>query len=63
MSTDTKSPGQLAYEEDVRRCPNYHDGAPRISWNQLYDHEKASWHKDATPRDFKHLSKNSEAAT
>lgn len=30
-----KTPGQLAYEEDVRDQPLHHDGAPRPSWGQL----------------------------
>ena len=49
------SPGQIAYEEDVRRRPHYHprvDGTvvPRLPWTQLGAMEKWSWEKNPTPR-------------
>ncbi len=46
-----KSPGQLAFEEDCRRLPRYHDGTPRRTWKQLCDYEQDTWHRNPTPRD------------
>lgn len=45
-----KTPGQIAYEEDVRRKPTYQDGGKRPSWNQLDDAKKATWEKNPTAR-------------
>lgn len=45
-----KSPGQLAYEEDVRRRPAYHDGAPRHAWAQLDAIARWSWDRNPTQR-------------
>lgn len=53
MSEAAKPPGQRAYEEDVRRCPNYHDGAARHTWAQLDAICKWSWERDPTPREHK----------
>ena len=50
----SKTPGQIAYEEDVRRCPEYHDGMKRPAWGKLHDVSKMSWERDPTPREFKH---------
>lgn len=50
------TPGQLAYEEDLRRCPNYHDGTPRKTWDQL-TFERQSWQRNPTPRDYIALHK------
>lgn len=47
------TPGEAAYIEDVRRCPNYHDGQPRKAWSQLAPLARASWEKNPTPRTFK----------
>ena len=45
-----KTPGQIAYEEDVRRHPFYHDGTSRKSWNELGEIEQLTWHRNPTPR-------------
>ena len=47
-----KTPGQLAYEEDVRRKPKYHDGGTRKMWNELTFIEQQSWEKNPTPRNW-----------
>lgn len=51
------TPGQQAYEEDVRRQPNYHprvDGTvlPRVPWSELSAIAKWSWEKNPTPREW-----------
>lgn len=53
----SKSPGQIAYEEDVRRKPKYHpryDGTvlPRVPWGELGAIERWSWEKNPTPRNW-----------
>ena len=52
-----KTPGQLAYEEDLRRCPSYPDGTPRPGWDDLTSRYgeivRKSWEKDPTPRTYK----------
>jgi hypothetical protein len=48
----TKTPAQLAYEEDVRRRPTYDNGVPRCTWDQLPDIAQWSWEKNPTPRDW-----------
>jgi hypothetical protein len=45
-----KTPGQLAYEEDVRREPKYDDGTPRITWAQLGALKRESWERNPTVR-------------
>lgn len=47
-----QTPGELAYNEDVRRRPYYDGGTPRRSWAQLDDHAKQSWERDPTPREW-----------
>lgn len=42
--------GQRAYEEDVRREPNYPNGSPRVPWMQLEPLAQWSWERDPTPR-------------
>ena len=42
--------GQLAYEEDCRREPNYASGKPRPSWDQLDQLARQSWNVFPTPR-------------
>jgi len=49
------TPGQLAYQEDVRRCPQYHDGTPRKAWSQLCEVAKWSWERNPVPRNFARL--------
>ena len=51
--THNPTPGEFAYNEDVRRRPTYDKGAPRRSWAQLDDHAKASWERNPTPREWK----------
>ena len=41
--------GKQAYEEDVRRKPNYHDGSPRKRWDQLAPEVQNTWNKNPTP--------------
>ena len=48
-----KSPGQVAYEEDVRRRPTYDDGGKRPAWHQLDNVMQESWDRNPTPRDWK----------
>lgn len=45
-----KSPGQLAYEEDVRRRPRYPDGKPRDTWDQIDPIARWSWNRNPTQR-------------
>ena len=48
-----KSPGQIAYETDLARCPVYHDGTPRPSWARLariFPEALATWERNPTPR-------------
>ena len=55
-----KTPGQLAYEDDVRRQQTYDNGRDRPTWNQLdsiYSPSAAaairnSWECNPTPREF-----------
>jgi hypothetical protein len=42
--------GQLAYEEDCRREPNYANGRPRPAWDQLDHVARQSWNLFPTPR-------------
>ena len=35
--------GKRAYEEDVKRRPNYHDGTPRKQWDELGTLEQSTW--------------------
>lgn len=44
---------KVAYAEDVRRCPLYHDGEPRKTWDQLTEVEQHTWKMNPTPRTFK----------
>jgi len=50
--THNPTPGEFAYSEDVRRCPNYHTGERRPTWAQLDYHAKVSWERNPTPRDW-----------
>lgn len=50
------TPGQLAYEEDLRREPFYpsvpgvYEGRPRRTWDQLSEVERWSWERNPTVR-------------
>ena len=46
----SKTPGQIAYEQDVANSPNYPDGSPRRTWAQQVDSVKFSWEKNPHPR-------------
>lgn len=45
-----KSPGQIAYETELQAWPFYHDGAPRVAWDQLCAFARWSWERNPTPR-------------
>lgn len=38
-----KTPGELAYERDVQETPNYRNGQPRASWEDIGDIARQSW--------------------
>jgi hypothetical protein len=55
MAERKKTPGQIAYEEDIVRQPCYLprvDGSrlPRLPWGELGAIERWSWEKNPTPR-------------
>lgn len=57
MTIETiKTPGQLAYEEELRRCPNYPDGSPRPAWDDLTSRYgewlRKAWEMNPTPRTY-----------
>jgi hypothetical protein len=52
MRNPTVTPGEAAYNEDVRRRPTYDKGAPRPTWAQLDAWVKQSWERDPTPREW-----------
>lgn len=35
--------GRVRYEDDCMKQPNYHDGKPRKTWEQLGKVERYSW--------------------
>lgn len=43
--------GREAYEEDVRRCPRYDDGSPRLPWDALPEIAQWSWNRSPTARE------------
>lgn len=45
-------PGELAYLEDCRRKPLYHDKTPRVPWSALCEAVRNSWRRNPTPRDW-----------
>lgn len=51
MSEDIQNEqaGRAAYQADVMKWPNYNDGAPRKTWEQLGDVERWSWCRNPTP--------------
>lgn len=51
--------GRLAYEADLKRNPNYHNGTPRPSWDAIGEVAKWSWSRG--PRYFA-MSECGEAA-
>ncbi len=50
MRVESVTPGQLAYEADVRARPLYHDGTPRRTWHELGTVERWSWERNPTDR-------------
>jgi hypothetical protein len=42
-----------AYEEDVRRCPEYWGGGARKSWDELPEFVKDTWRRNPTPRPYR----------
>lgn len=48
--TKNKSPGQIAYEQELQIVPNYHDGTKRPPWSKLCDVAKWSWERNPKPR-------------
>ncbi len=61
-----KTPGQLAYEEDCRRCPRHDDGSARPTWDGLsavYVETTAqairgTWERNPTPRQWQTSNQN-----
>lgn len=47
--TNRKTPGQLAYEADVRIQPLYHDGTARRGWETLCPAMRGTWERNPTP--------------
>jgi hypothetical protein len=47
---DEPATGRAAYEADVRRRPNYSDGAPRPGWDDIGEVARWSWNRNPTPR-------------
>ena len=47
-----KTAGQVAYEQDCNRCPNYHTGTPRKAWHELDRPEQMTWERNPTPRNY-----------
>jgi hypothetical protein len=45
-----KTQGQLDYEEDVRNTPNYPNGTPRATWEQLGALSRYSWDRKYNDR-------------
>ncbi len=35
----------MAYEADMKARPNYHDGTPRKTWDQLCEVAQWSWNR------------------
>ncbi|MGP1715574.1 MAG: hypothetical protein ACTS9Y_00210 [Methylophilus sp.] len=52
QAEQTKTPGQQAYEKDVRIIPLYPDGQHRKTWGELDDGIKRSWEINPKPRDY-----------
>ena len=48
----TQTPGELAYIEDCRRLPFYHDGTPRGPWATLGKVSQWSWERDPVAREW-----------
>lgn len=46
----SKTPGQIAYEQELEVAPEYWHGAKRKTWWQLSEVARDSWERDPTPR-------------
>ena len=57
-----KTPGERAYEEDVRRHPQYDDGGPRVPWSDLLQIARETWESNPVPRDDAYWRKINEQA-
>jgi hypothetical protein len=57
-----KSPGRIAYEQDVATCPNYDNGTRRASWSSLPDFVRGSWERNPTPRSYRSDGSHPNAA-
>jgi hypothetical protein len=47
-----KTPGQIAYEQDVALLPTHHNGDAREPWAKLSAIVRESWERDPTPREW-----------
>lgn len=45
-----KTPGQIAYEQDVALMPTYDDGGVRRSWFEIKASARMSWERKPFPR-------------
>ncbi len=50
--TEIPTPGQIAYQEDLKLQPLYHDGTPRLQWHELGSLVQNSWERNPTPRTY-----------
>ena len=50
--THNPTPGEFAYNEDVRRRPTYDKGERRPAWAALETYAKQSWERNPTPREW-----------
>lgn len=48
MSADDA--GRASYQADVTRCPTYHTGQKRVTWEQLSEIARESWRRNSTPK-------------
>ncbi len=44
------TPGQTAYEADLARKPEYHNGQKRPAWEDLDEIAQGSWERNPTAR-------------
>lgn len=61
MTNEAKPFGQILYEADLVRRPNYHDGAPRKQWHELDSLMQWSWNSGQVgerinPQDYQEAS-------
>lgn len=63
MNNTPKTLGQLAYEEDCRRCPTYFGGEKRRPWEKLGEVERLSWERCPEAREWLCVVVGGEART